>query len=153
MGLQSILDGQYWRLITPAFLQVGGWPHLIFNMYWLYLAGALVETRRGGLALLVIALVTGIVANLAQYWWKGPSFGGMSGVGFGLFGYIWMKSRYDPRAGIYAPPDLVLQFMIWLVICMSGIIGQIANAAHMGGLLAGMAIGYAPVLLRKARGE
>lgn len=149
--LPEVREGEVWRLITPAFLQVGGWLHLIFNMWWLYMAGALIETRRGTWAMLGIALATAAISNLAQFVWAGPSFGGMSGVGFGLFGYIWMKSRFDPAAGIYCPPDLVVQFLIWLVLCMTGAIGQIANAAHVGGMLVGMVIAYAPVLWRKLR--
>jgi len=149
LGLNSIREGEVWRLVTPAFLQVGGWWHMIFNMWWLYMAGALVETRRGSLAMLAIALATAIVSNVAQYAWAGPAFGGMSGVGFGLFGYIWMKSRFDPRAGIYCPPDLVVQFLFWLVLCMTGAIGQIANTAHVAGMLTGIVIAYVPVLWRK----
>lgn len=149
--LPELREGQLWRLVTPAFLQVGGWMHMIFNMWWLYMAGAMIETRRGSLSMLGIALTTALVSNVAQFMWAGPAFGGMSGVGFGLFGYIWMKSRFDPGAGIYAPPDLVVQFLIWLVLCMTGAIGQIANAAHVGGLVAGMVIAYFPVLWRKLR--
>lgn len=147
--LPEIREGQIWRLVTPAFLQVGGWMHMIFNMWWLYMAGALIETRRGTWAMLGIALATAVISNLAQFMWAGPVFGGMSGVGFGLFGYIWMKSRFDPAAGIYCPPDLVVQFLIWLVICMTGAIGQIANTAHVGGMVVGMVIAYVPVLWRK----
>jgi len=149
LGLQSIREGQVWRLFTPAFLQVGEWLHMIFNMWWLYLAGALIETRRGSLAMIGITLATGIVSNVAQFAWAGPLFGGMSGVGIGLFSYIWVKSRMDPGAGIYAPPDLIIQFLIFLVLCMTGWIGQIANAAHVGGLLTGMAIALVTLLWRK----
>ncbi|MCE9552847.1 MAG: rhomboid family intramembrane serine protease [Planctomycetes bacterium] len=148
-NLPEVREGQIWRLFTPALLQVGGWPHMIFNMWWIYMAGALIETRRGSWAMLGIALATAVISNLAQFMLDGPSFGGMSGIGFGLFGYIWMKSRFDPGAGIYAPPDLVVQFLVFLVVCMLGWLGSIANAAHVGGMVVGMAIAYVPVLWRK----
>jgi len=147
--LPEVREGQVWRLFTPALLQVGGWLHLIFNMWWLYLGGALIETRRGSLAMMGIALTTAIISNFTQFAFDGPNFGGMSGVGFGLFGYIWVKSRMDPGAGIYAPPDLIFQFLIFLVICMLGWMGPIANAAHVAGLLSGMAIALATLLWRK----
>ncbi|MGB6044477.1 MAG: rhomboid family intramembrane serine protease [Pirellulales bacterium] len=154
IGLSAIYEkGQVWRLVSPVFLHVGGWIHLLMNMYWTYQFGALIETRRGSWRLVGIVLATAVVPNLAQYWWDSPFFGGMSGVGFGLFGYIWMKSRFDPGAGIYIQPNLVGWFLIWMLLCMTGLVGSIANAAHVAGLLVGMAIGYYPQLLRDIRGR
>ena len=154
IGLSAIYEkGQVWRLVSPVFLHVGGWIHLLMNMYWTYQFGALIETRRGSWRLVGIVLATAVIPNLAQYWWDSPFFGGMSGVGFGLFGYIWMKSRFDPGAGIYIQPNLVGWFLIWMLLCMTGLVGSIANAAHVAGLLVGMAIGYYPQLLRGIRGR
>ncbi|HUS40938.1 MAG TPA: rhomboid family intramembrane serine protease [Pirellulales bacterium] len=154
IGLSAIYEkGQVWRLVSPVFLHVGGWIHLLMNMYWTYQFGALIETRRGSWRLVGIVLATAVLPNLAQYWWDSPFFGGMSGVGFGLFGYIWMKSRFDPGAGIYIQPNLVGWFLIWMLLCMTGLVGSIANAAHVAGLLVGMAIGYYPQLLRDIRGR
>ena len=118
---------------------------------------ALIETRRGSLRLLGLTLATAVCSNLAEYVYmvrfqhQFPLFLGMSGVGFGMFGYIWMKSRFDPTASIQIEGSLVFLFLAWLVLCMTGLIGHVANTAHAFGLLSGMAIGYAPVLWRKLR--
>ncbi|MCE9545649.1 MAG: rhomboid family intramembrane serine protease [Planctomycetia bacterium] len=146
--LRDVREGEIWRLITPIFLH-GSIAHLIGNMLWTFQAGAMIESRRGTLRLLGLVLATAIVPNLAQYFWSGPYFLGMSGVGFGMFGYIWMKSLFDPLSGIYCPRQLVVLFFIWMALCFSGLLGPIANTAHVVGLLMGMAIGYGSVGWRK----
>jgi GlpG protein len=90
-----------------------------------------------------------VVSNLAQYYASGPVFGGLSGIGYGLFGYLWIKSRFDPAAGMQIPPNLVLFFLIWLVVCALGWFGSVANTAHFVGLLAGIAVAGARLLVRR----
>lgn len=153
---RSIEAGQVWRLITPTFIHFGP-MHLVFNMYWLYLFGSLIETRRGTLRFGMLVLAIAVVSNYSEYYfpfhfsWAGrPSiaFGGMSGVGYGLFGWLWMKSRFEPQSQFYLPPNTVLLFLVWFVLCITGIFGPIANWAHGTGLVTGAAIGYAPVAWR-----
>ena len=80
-------------------------------------------------------------------------FGGMSGVVYGLLGYAWMKTRYDPFAGILIRTDAVVILLIWFLIGVfngfSSMGLHMANWAHGVGFLAGLVIGYAPVLFRK----
>jgi GlpG protein len=73
----------------------------------------------------------------------------MSGVVYGLFGYAWMKSRFDRGAGIYIDPGTVFMMVAWLVLCYTGTFGSVANTAHSAGLAVGMAIGYFPLLMRR----
>jgi GlpG protein len=146
--LPEIRQGQLWRLVTPIFIHFNWW-HILFNLWNLYSLGGVFEITRGKWKLALFVLFTGAFSNVAQFLWSGPGFGGMSGVLFALFGYIWMKSRYDPSAGVYLNPDTVTLMIGFLLICMTGILGNIANAAHVGGLVAGVAIGIAPVLWRK----
>lgn len=142
----DIGKGEIWRLVTPIFLHFSI-LHLLFNMMWLLELGTLIETRRGSARFVLFVLVTAVVSNLGQYWWTGlPMFGGMSGVVYAMFGYVWMKSRYDPTSGMLMPQSTVTIMIGWLFLCMTGMIGSIANTAHVVGLLAGMAIGYAPVI-------
>ena len=76
----------------------------------------------------------------------------MSGVVFGLFGYLWIKSRYQPESGFYMPPRIAFLMVAWFVICFTGAIGHIGNTAHGVGMMVGMVIAYWPVFLRKLRG-
>jgi GlpG protein len=81
-------------------------------------------------------------------WTRSPpttQFGGMSGVGYGLFGYLWIKSRFDPHSNVFLPPNTVGLFLIWFALCWSGLLGPIANWAHTVGMVSGTTIGYVPV--------
>jgi rhomboid protease GlpG len=144
---EAIFHGEVWRLFTPMFLHFGP-LHLLFNMMWLQDLGGVIEVRRGRWKYLALVLLIAGISNTAQDIVSGPSFGGMSGVVFGLFGYIWMQSRFVPNAGFYMPPNIVMLMLIWMAICYSGVMGGIANTAHTAGLIVGMVAGYAPKLWR-----
>ncbi len=148
----DVLRGQVWRLITPIFIHFGP-MHLLMNMMALHNLGTLIEVRRGPWRLAGMVVAIALISNVAQYLFKGPSFGGMSGVDFGLFGYIWMKSEFEPEAGMFIPQSSVMLMLGWLVICMLGWLGPIANYAHFGGLIVGMILGYGPVVRRRLFGR
>ena len=59
----------------------------------------------------------------------------------GLFGYIWMKGIYQPEQGMGVHPNSVNIMLLWLVLCMTGVLGPIANAAHVVGLAVGIVFG------------
>ncbi|MBW3540088.1 MAG: rhomboid family intramembrane serine protease [Planctomycetes bacterium] len=148
-GLPEVQSGQIWRLITPIFLHLD-LLHFAFGMLMTHFFGTLVESRRGSLRMLAFVLVFAFVSNLTQYALVSPAFGGMSGVLYGLFGYAWMKSRFQPSLGLFVPPSTIAILMIWFVV---GLVApmNIANGAHAGGLVAGLAIGFAPVAARNLR--
>lgn len=147
-GLDNILHGEVWRLVTPIFIHIGPF-HLVFNVLALHVLGNQFEARRGTWRMAVFCVVTGILSNSAQFFVSGPGFGGMSGVLFGLFGYIWMKSKFDPASGMYIHPQNIAFMIGWFFLCMTGWVGDIGNAAHTVGLAVGLAVGAAPVLWKK----
>ena len=141
-GLSEVKRGQVWRLLTPIFLHFG-FPHLLFNlMMWTSFA-SLIERRYGWLPLLGFVMISGVLSNLAQYAHTGPVFGGLSGVDYGLFGFIWIKGKFDPTFGARLTPMSVFMALLWFFICMTGRVGPIANAAHAVGLLTGIMIAFA----------
>lgn len=147
-GLVEIKQGQVWRLVTPAFMHFGI-IHIFFNLLWLKDLGTLLESRRGSYYLLAFVLLVAAVSNLGQIVFSDgdPRFGGMSGVVYGLLGFVWMKGKLDPSSGFFLDPTTITMMLIWLVFGYTGIM-PIANGAHTVGLLAGMAWGSASALRR-----
>jgi GlpG protein len=147
-GLDDIMHGEVWRLVTPIFMHFG-LVHLLFNMWALAFLGSMIEFRRGTRTLALLVLISAVVSNLGEYLWEVNSlghaqfFGGMSGVAYALFGYIWMKGENEPEQGMILHPSTVQFMLFWLVVCMLGMIGNVANAAHVVGAVVGIACGLA----------
>jgi len=151
-GLKEIFSGELWRLFTPAFIHFGI-IHILFNMLWLYQLGSVIEQRQNIKRLAVLVIVISLSSNLAQYFWAGPMFGGMSGIVYGLLAYLWVQGKYNPWAGLGLDQNIAVMMLIWFVICWLGLVGNIANMAHTIGLVTGAILGlfYSPNLLRKLR--
>ncbi|MCG6154455.1 rhomboid family intramembrane serine protease [Rubinisphaera margarita] len=154
--LREIRGGEIWRLVTPIFVHYDAF-HLLFNMYWTYIFGAMLEPRLRSWRFLVMVLFLAVFSNLAEFYVKipplvfdkDPTFGGMSGVDFGLFGFIWIKGRLEPRLGI-GLPDLTVYLMLgFLFLCLTGIFGPIANTAHFAGFLLGCGLAAMRPLTRR----
>ena len=102
------------------------------------------ESRAARVTLVVVA---GLAGNLAQYATGTVLFGGMSGVDFALLGYVWLMSRRAPASGFFVPQMLVLFMLGWMVFTMTDVaglvgFGNVANEAHLGGLLVGLVLGW-----------
>ncbi|MHB0777400.1 rhomboid family intramembrane serine protease [Halomonas sp. WWR20] len=151
MWIGNLLDhtlggGEVWRLLTPALLHFG-WMHLIFNMLWLWYFGRQIETLQGKGRLLLVVGVGALLSNLAQYATGTVLFGGMSGVDYALLGYVWLMSRRLPQSGFFVPQMLVVFMLIWMLFTMTDMagtvgFGNVANEAHLGGLLVGLVLGW-----------
>jgi len=140
-GLYELLHGQVWRLFTPIFIHFEI-LHILFNMLWLRDLGSMIESRQRSGFFILLVLTLAAVSNLAEYFVSGPIFGGMSGVVYGLFGYVWMRAKFDPSSGFFIHPTTVTIMMIWLVVCYTGWLGHVANTAHTAGLIMGGLWGY-----------
>lgn len=138
---------QYYRWIAPIFLHFGP-MHLLFNMSATLAYGREIEQRSGSWRFLGIVLVTALVSNFSQFLVSGPSFGGMSGVDFGLFGFLWMKSTFAADYGVALRRDYVMQFLFFAVLCLFGLFGRVANTAHLTGMFTGMALALIPLIPR-----
>ena len=149
----EVARGEVWRLITPIFLHFS-LMHILFNMLSLSSFGNLLEKKFGSGWFLAVVLTSALASNLTQYLWAGaPNFGGMSGVVYALFGYTWARGHTDPWAGFRLPANSVFTMLLWLVVCMTGTVGPIANAAHVGGLVMGGLWGLIPWLRRRILGH
>lgn len=138
----SLAAGQWWRLFTPMLIHFGI-LHLAMNGMWYWELGRRIESRQGSVNLIGLTLLFGLVSNYAQFAWGGPGlFGGLSGVLYGLLGHCWIFQLLAPNPAYRLPRGVLVMMLVWLLVCMSGLIsmigfGEIANAAHVGGLLIG----------------
>jgi GlpG protein len=152
----TLASGQWWRLLTPMLIHFGI-LHLAMNTLWYWELGRRIEARQGAVMLLGLTLLFSLAANFAQYLHAGPSlFGGLSGVLYGLLGHCWIFQRLAPTPVYRLPPGVLVMMLAWLLICMTGIFellqfGAIANAAHVGGLLAGCLTGLVGGALARRR--
>lgn len=148
-GLTPIRQGQIWRLVTPIFLHFGG-LHLLFNLLMFRQLGDAVEWRKGSKKLLLMILIIAVTSNLGQFLemqYRGSmgTFGGLSGVVYGLFGYAWIRGQLHPEQGLGVNQQTVGIMLLWFVICFTGAIGPVANTAHGVGLVAGILLALSPL--------
>lgn len=138
--LETIGNGEWWRLVTNMFLH-GGILHLLLNMYGLALASLFIEPMLGKLRVALLYLGAGIISSLASVlWYENTISVGASGAIFGLLGGILgltatsAMKRHEKKA-------MYLLFLPYIGISLAmGLAGGIDNAAHIGGLLSGAMI-------------
>lgn len=138
--LYEILHGQVWRLVTPILIHLSI-LHILFNMLWFKDLGYLIEYKFGKNFLLSFILVSGVVSNLFQYCVSGPQFGGMSGVLYAMLGFVWVYKKIHEDMEYFLPSRDIAIMIGWLLLCLTGFLGPIANTAHAGGLFVGMLFG------------
>lgn len=151
----SLKKGELWRMITPIFLHMNMF-HLAMNMFVLVSFGRMVErwvgTPRFALFVLLLAVGPNLLQGLAPDWMHGnPAFGGISGVLYGLFGYVWIRSSMDATLGVSIPFPMVVIFVGLIVVGLSGMVPgwQFADLCHLGGLLIGCAAAFAAAQPRR----
>lgn len=138
-----VADGDYWRLLTSAFLHAGV-THLLFNMMALYLFGPFVERALGTVRFIVAYVTAAVVGSVFVYVLTEPNVVtiGASGAVFGLFGMallLLLKAKQDVTT-------LLVLLAINAFISIAG--SNISWQGHLGGFVAGVVIGaaiaYAP---------
>lgn len=141
-----LLNNEWWRLLTPTFLHFS-LTHLAFNCLWIYILGSKIEELDGKGLLLFVFVTSSILSNAGQFLWTQQIlFGGLSGGVYGLLGYCFII-ELDGKRGRYGLPEALYLFMlIWLLIGFTGILsvfgfGNVANTAHLIGMIAGFIIG------------
>jgi GlpG protein len=128
-----------------------GLLHLLFNLLWLKDLGSLIEHSQGWRHLLLLVLVIAGLSNFAQYVVSGPTFGGMSGVVYGLLGFVWLRGKFDPRSGLHVDRQTVVMMVIWFFLCLVGLIPHVANTVHGVGFGVGLIWGYVSAQLARPR--
>ena len=151
---EGLADGGWWRLLTPTLLHFS-WLHITFNLLWVWEVGRRIEYIHGWRWLAVVTMTASVAANALQAIFAPMQlFGGMSGVVFAYLGYVMIWDWLRPNSRIGLAKGIYLVMLAYLILGFSGFIdllglGSLANGAHLGGLLAGMALGSIRAFLHR----
>ena len=142
-----VANGDYYRLLSVTLVHdPSDILHLLFNMYALWYAGQLVERMYGSLLMLALYAVCGVAASTSSFLFGPEGWSvGASGAIFGLFGVVLVATRFhhailDAQSRAIAAQVGIL-IVLNLVIGFSGLL-NVDNYAHVGGLLAGLWLGF-----------
>jgi GlpG protein len=70
---------------------------------------------------------------------------------YALFGYVWMKAKFQPTSGFHLDKQTVLWMVGWFVLCLTGALGNIGNVAHGVGFAVGAIWGFTSAKLAGRR--
>ena len=138
------LPQEPWRHVTSSVLH-GDYLHLGMNVMWLLTLGTLVEALLGLWAFAGLAVVLAWGSGAAQWAISGPSVG-LSGIVYGLFGFLWALDRWHPRCRGVMNKRTTDLFLAWFLVCLMMTwwdVMPIANTAHGVGAALGLAVGWA----------
>lgn len=152
-------NGQWWRLFTSMFLHASI-PHILFNMTSLFVVGTLAERLYGTGRFIAIYLGGGLVGSLVSFGYAvatGQTHEvavGASGAIFGVAGAL-ITMRFQ-RSDVIPQRlrDQISGFMVVLVLlnlAIGAVTPFVANSAHLGGLVGGMALSFLFPLVRSVR--
>ncbi|HSL97774.1 MAG TPA: rhomboid family intramembrane serine protease [Candidatus Deferrimicrobiaceae bacterium] len=140
----EIQSGELYRLLSVTLVH-GSLIHLAFNMYALWILGPIVEMAWGRWLFMAFYILTALVASTASFLFSGLPSVGASGAVFGLVGVLIAGTRahhpmLDRRARAIIPQ---LGFLVVINLVFGFAVGgMIDNSAHIGGLLAGLWLGF-----------
>jgi membrane associated rhomboid family serine protease/tetratricopeptide (TPR) repeat protein len=140
----AFLEGEWWRALTSMFLHAGP-LHLAFNLWAFWSVGKITERIFGNMAFLALYLLSGIGGSLASLAWSPLSVGvGASGAIFGVYGallaFVALHRGVLPTAYLAGQRNSILGFIGYNVVF--GLSQKNTDmAAHIGGLVTGMAAG------------
>jgi len=138
-----VWDGELWRLLTTV-LPHGGILHLFFNCYALAILGTVTERALGSNRYFGLIILLALGASATQFLVHPNPSVGLSGVVYGLFGFLFAIRLYKDYARVVMTDSVMKQFIGWFVLCwiLTYAAGwPIANYAHLGGLAVGWLVG------------
>jgi membrane associated rhomboid family serine protease len=144
MNDPHVAHGQLWRLFTSTLLHAD-FLHLLFNLFWTWTFGTLVERVYGPVVTAAILLTLAVSSSAFEYALFDGGIG-LSGVGYGLFGLLWVLSHQPGEFEGAIDPRTTAMFAIWFVFCIATTLNgtlPVANVAHGAGWLVGMVVGAA----------
>ena len=130
-----------WRFFSHAVVHLS-FTHILFNLtYWLIFA-TMIEKNNGSTKVLMLFVSIALISGIVQNFFSGPAFFGLSGVVYGVLGYVYVMSRFDRRQRYRLPGGFIYMLLVGIAV---GFIGPLVdlhfgNAAHISGLAVGILI-------------
>ncbi|MBE1300405.1 MAG: rhomboid family intramembrane serine protease GlpG [Alteromonadaceae bacterium] len=140
---------QWWRLFTPALMHFSA-MHIVFNLLWWWWLGKQVESQQSGSTLLLLLLFSAALSNTAQYLVSDIYFGGLSGVVYALVAYVWIHKQFDKQSTWQFSNAMMGFMLLWMILGFADVLWvNMANTAHLVGLVAGGAFAAGALALRQ----
>lgn len=145
MMLSTYIDIGFWELWRHTLLHFSAF-HLISNVLWVWIFAGAMERVGERVAIIALFIFCGLAGNVMQWWLAGPSFGGVSGVVYGLAAWtVLRQTRYKVPYGV--PPAVLVIMVVFMLITITGEtiapgITGVANGGHLGGLLCGFLMAF-----------
>lgn len=145
----DIVDGEFYRLLTSAFLHIG-FEHFILNMMALYILGKVIETLYGSYRLIIAYIATGVLSSLfsLMFLTEGISLGA-SGAVYGLLGIAVVHLLVYKKVNTKLIIQIALIFIV--ISLLTSVFANVNHFAHLGGIIYGLFLGilYNPKAFRK----
>ena len=154
MNSRVCTNYELWRALTCTLPHVNFF-HLAFNLYWVWTFGALVEREYGHLRCAAIFLLLAFGSSLADFTLSSGGVG-LSGVGYGLWGMLWVVEKRDARFAGAVDYQTSRLFVIWFFLCIVLTLTEVmpvANVAHGAGAVTGALLGLAASGGKAVRGK
>jgi len=140
-NLSSLFEThQYWRLITPVFIHFT-FSHLISNLFLFWYFARVINTY-SPIVFVSLIFVAALVGDLGEFLLVDEKFGGISGIDFALFGFIFCYQKIRPEGELSIDPLVSSVVILFLLLTATDWFGQYAFYAHLTGLIVGLIFGF-----------
>jgi membrane associated rhomboid family serine protease len=141
----KVWDGELWRMLTCVFPHVH-LLHLVFNLYWMWKFGSILEDWLGPVQYAVLCLLLAAGPAAAEFLATAVGGVGLSGVVYGFFGVLFALRHDKDFAAAEMQPRIVQFFIGWFFVCIALTytkIMPVGNVAHGAGAVLGWLVGQA----------
>ncbi len=142
VGNDDIWGGAWWAYVTSVFFHASV-AHLAFNAWWLWELGGALEVNVGRIRWLAFFAASAIVSSGVEFLYSADTGVGASGVVYALFGFLWVGRRRYPSFRDHTTRREVSWMVGWALFCVVATatdMWEVGNAAHVSGLIFGMAV-------------
>lgn len=139
----EIWEGYYHALLTSVFVHYAFF-HILFNMWWTKDFGKMMEPKLGKFKFIIFVLFAAFISSGTQLATSDQTGIGFSGVVYAMFGYCLAARFAEPAYQQIVNKETIKWLLGWLILCIILSIldiWNVANAAHIGGVLFGYFIG------------